>query len=189
MAGVRVRIDDFEDGLLPDVCASSGAPGARLYWITVSSKTPAWLWLGVFGGPAGIVAALVLSSVLRKSASGYVPYTAETHARLQRARRRATWGVLQGLGAVVAAVALAALGPPSFHLVASAVGVAGLVAVVVFAFLYANPPGSVGGHLDSTSRWVELDPVSTRFAAAYEAQEAERRAARRDEVIGTRLDR
>ena len=64
-----------------------------------------------------------------------------------------------------------------------------VVAAVGFAFLWSNLPGSVGGHLDSTGRWIELDPVSSAFAAAYEQQEADRRAARRDQLIGRRQDR
>lgn len=51
-----------------------------------------------------------------------------------------------------------------------------------FVFLWANPPGSVGGHLESTGRWIELDPVSGAFASAYERQEVARKAVRRNEA-------
>jgi hypothetical protein len=57
MAAVRIRIDDFEDGSVPLVCASSGASGARLYQADISSKSPGWMWLLVLGGPMGLAAA------------------------------------------------------------------------------------------------------------------------------------
>ena len=188
-SSVRIRIEDFEDGLLPGICASSGADGARLYATSLRSKPIPWLLLAIFAGPFGILAAIVLASALRKTVEGYVPYTPKVHAQVQRRVIRCAWGVAQGFGAVVAALVLAVAGPDSFAPIAVIVGIAGLLAFAVFSFLCSNPPGSVGGHLDSTGRWVVLDPVATRFALAYEAQEDDRREARRAEVIGTRLGR
>ena len=187
MAAVRVRIDDFEDGVLPGVCASSGAAGARLYRIDVSTRTPGWLWLCVFGGPAGIVVGLVLSGVLRKSATGYVPYTEDVHATLRERRRTYSWFLIGGLAAVVGGLALSLV--DGYAALGVVLMVGGFFLAAFFGFLWSNVPGSVGGTLDSTARWVVLDPVSARFAEDYEAQEADRRRARRDEVIGTRLDR
>jgi hypothetical protein len=189
MPSVRVRIDDFEDGVLPAVCASSGAAEARLHRISVSSRAPGWLWLAVFAGPFGILAALVVSAVLRKTAHGYVPYVPEVQARLSQRSHRYAWGLVQSIGAVTAAFVVATFAGSAFTGIAVAVAVAGVIGIVVFAFLWSYVPGSVGGRLDGTGRWVELFPVSAAFAAAYEDQEARRRAARRDEVNGTRLDR
>ena len=193
MATVRLRIDDFEDGLLPGICSSSGADGARLYRIAVSSRMPGWLWLAVFGGPVGIFAAFVLSGVLRKTAYGYVPYTDEVHNRLRARARRSAQGLATCIAVFCGSFVLSWAGPFSggggFRGIAFLLAVGAFVVGLVCAFFWANVPGSVGGFLDSTTRWVELGPVSERFALAYEQQEADRRQARRDEVIGTRLDR
>ena len=195
MAKVRLRIDDFEDGLLPGICASTGAPGARLYHASIPSKAPAWVWLLVLTGPAGILLALLVAQLARKVAHGYVPYTDELQAVLRERSRRYGHAVISCAALFLAVLVLLASdglgaggsrGFQSLGLVLCGVAVLG---GLVFAFLWSNVPGSVGGHLDSTGRWIELDPVSTRFAEAYEAQEADRRAARRAEVIGMRPDR
>jgi hypothetical protein len=182
MAMVRIRIDDFEDGVLPPVCASSGRDGARLYASEISSKTPPWLFLLIFGGPMGIVAALVLASVLRKSANGYLPYAVEVQDRMRLRARLATRWFVGSIALLVCGLVLATAAEGFGALGAVIMGIAALSAVVA-AFLYSNLPGAVGGQLDSTARWIELDPVNARFAAAYEAQEAARRAARRDEIL------
>jgi hypothetical protein len=180
VASVRVRIDDFEDGVYPDVCASSGvAGGARLYGDQATYR-PGWVWLLVFGGPPGIIAALVLSSVLRRSVPGYVPYAETTQDTLLRRQSRFVQGGLVAAAVDVGSLLVAVLSDGSAYRTLSTLGlVAGAVGVVAAVFFWANVPGAVGTHLESNGRWVVLDPVSRRFAAAYEEQEARRRRSRR----------
>ena len=193
MAKVRIRIDDFEDGLLPGICAASGADGARLYHADIPSKVPAWVWLLAFGGPAGILLALLIARFARSTAHGYVPYTDELQAKLRARSRCFARGFVGSLAVAVGALFLFTVdgfGPGGgFGRLAFVLVLAGGLGALVLAFLWSNVPGSVGGHLDGTGRWIELEPVSVRFAEAYERQEAERRSARRAEVIGTRQDR
>lgn len=181
MASVRIRIDDFEDGVLPEVCASSGAPSERLYKTDISSRTPGWVWLCVLGGPFGIALALVLAAVLRKTAHGYLPSTDEVQARLQVRSRLGARCFVASIALLVVGLLLATTAEGFGPLGAVIMGVAAVSALVA-AFLFSNVPGSVGGHLDSTSRWVELEPVSPWFVAAYDAQESARRAERRAQV-------
>ena len=184
MARVRVRIDDFEDGVYPDVCASSGVEGgARLYRAAISSRSP-WLWLLVLGGPAGIIAALVLHAVLQKTAHGYLPYAEAVQVRLYQRSRRFAWAAVASLGVVVGSLLLTTSGTSGFRGLGALGFVAGIVGMLAFGFLWSNVPGSVGGRLDTTGRWIVLDPVNDRFAAAYEQQEARRRAARRADAAG-----
>ena len=186
MARVRVRIEDFEDGVLPDVCVSSGAPADGRSASSISTRTSGWLWLFVFAGPFGIVGALVLASVLRKTAHGRLPYARAVQDRLAERMRTYAWFAVSSIGLFAGGLALAQA--DGFGPVGTVVMFGAAFVGAFFVFLWSNPPGSVGGHLDSTGRWVELDPVSPRFAAAYERQEADRRAARRAEVRGTRQD-
>jgi hypothetical protein len=179
MASIRVRIEDFEDGVYPDVCASSGATGGtRLYRADISSRV-GWVWLLLLGGPVGLLAAIVLSVVLRKTAKGYLSYTDAVQRRIRRRSQRMLWGVVASLAVVAGSLLLSTAGTSAYRGLAVAGFAGGVLGVVVFAFFWSNPPGSVGGALDSTGRWIDLDPVSTRFADAYEQQEARRRAARR----------
>jgi hypothetical protein len=176
MATVRLRIDDFEDGVVPAICAGSGAPADRNYVVRASSRAPGWVWLALLGGPGGLLLALLLSGVFRKSTSGYLPYDDAYQDRM-RARIRMA-GAVAGAGAV-AAVAGFALLDGTWGGLGLLFFVGGLLTASVGAFFWFNPPGSVGATLDSTVRWVELDNASPAFVRAYEAQEARRRAARR----------
>ena len=189
MAKVRIRIDDFEDGLLPGICAASGADDARLYHAQIPSRAPAWVWLLVLTGPGGILLALLVAHLARKVAHGYLPYTDELQAVLRVRSRRFAQGFVGSVALFVASLVLVATGASGFRVLGMLAGGAAVLGGIVFGFLWSNVPGSVGGHLDGTGRWIELDPVSARFAEAYEWQEADRRAARRSEVIGTRQDR
>ena len=188
MARVRIRIDDFEDGLVPGICASSGRPGARLYHAEIPSRGAAWVWLLAFAGPVGIVVALILTGVLRKSAQGYLPYREEVQELIRLRSSRYAQGLVASLTLLTAAFVLS-VASRDFRPLSVLLGIAAVVGAMGFGFFWINVPGSVGGHLDGTGRWIELDPVAPAFAAAYEAQEARRRAARRDELSDTRLDR
>jgi hypothetical protein len=176
---VRVRIEDFEDGVLPDVCVWSGGTPDRFYRATFS-KSPRWIWLLLFVGPFGFLFLLVASFAFQKSASGFLPYADAVQRRIRQRRRE--FGV-----AAVVAFAIAAFGwslADSYELRALAavlVG-AGALTLLLCGFLTLNPPGLVDGRVDSTNRWVELGPVHPNFAAAYARQEESRRAGRRAEV-------
>ena len=180
MASVRVRIDDFEDGVLPLVCAGSGVPSERRWKVEATSRTPGWVWLFLLAFPWGLLAILVLSAALRKRTPGFVPYTDAHQAAVQGRVRTAAWFAVSGMALVVGGVAL--LTQPGFRPLGAVVA-AGAAFVTAFSyFLWLNPPGSAGLTLDRTGRWVELDPVAPAFARAYEEQEARRRAARRAEA-------
>ena len=181
MASVRIRIDDFEDGVLPGVCAGTGAPGARLYHVTASSRTPGWAWLALFAGPAGFVFLLLAGSFLRKTAQGYLPYSEHHQARMLH-RIRTSAAVAAG-GLVLLVLSLFVRTGIGFGNLGIAGFVVGGITVTLGVFLWANPPGSVGLTLDGTGRWIEVDTCSNGFAFAYEQQEARRRAARRSEVL------
>ena len=181
MASVRIRIDDFEDGVVPGVCAGTGAPGARLYHVSASSRTPGWAWLGLLAGPAGIVFVFLAGAFLRKTAKGYLPYVDEHQDRMRR-RIRVSGGVAAA-GVALAVVSLLPLRTVGFATLGTAGVVVGGLALVIGLFLWANPPGSVGITLDSTGRWVEVDSASPAFTLAYEQQEARRRAARRADAL------
>jgi hypothetical protein len=179
MATVRIRIDDFEDGVLPAICAATGAPADRNYEVRATSRASGWVWLALLAGPGGILVALLFSGVFRKSTSGYLPYLDAYQDRMRSRIRIAAVGAGAGVAAALGGFALlggtwGGLGLLFF--------VGGLLAASLGAFFWFNPPGSVGATLDSTVRWVELDNASPAFVRAYEGQEAHRRAARRAEA-------
>ena len=153
------------------------------------------MWLLVLAGPAGILLALLVAQFARSVAHGYVPYTDDVQAVLRARSRRYGLAVISCAALTVTMLVLLAtdglgVGPVGgFRALGTLLCGAAVLGGIVFAFLWSNVPGSVGGHLDSTGRWIELDPVSTRFAEAYGAQEADRRTARRAEITGMRQDR
>lgn len=177
MAGVRIRIDDFEDGVLPGICVGSGVETSRNYRVTATSKPPAWIWLFVFAFPWGLVVSFVLAATLRKSTPGFLPYTEPTRAKIDHRIRTSAWAAVGGAASLVVSIPL--LTTPGFRTLGILLAAGGAVAALVGYFLWLNPPGSVGATLDSTGRWIVLDNVSSAFAFAYEQQEARRRAARR----------
>jgi len=182
MATVRLRIDDFEDGVLPGICAGSGAPADRNYVVRATSRAPGWVWLALLAGPGGLLLVLLLSAVFRKSTTGYLPYDDAYQDRMRSRIRVAGVVAVAGVAAAVAGFALGG----SYRGLGFLFFVGGLLAASVGAFLWFNPPGSVGLTLDSTVRWVELDNASPAFVRAYEDQEARRRAARRAEAQADR---
>lgn len=179
MATVRLRIDDFEDGVLPGLCAGTGVTADRNYVVRATSRAPGWVWLALLAGPGGVLLVLLLSGVFRKSTTGYLPYADAYQDRMRSGIRVA--GGLAGAGAAAAVAGSALLGGP-YRGLGFFFLVGGLLAASVGVFLWFNPHGSVGLTLDSTVRWVELDNASPAFVRAYEEQEARRRAARRAEA-------
>jgi hypothetical protein len=80
---VRVRIEDFEDGVLPSVCVSTGARPDRLYRIGFS-RTPVWsVFVALFLFPIGLLGI----PLARSRTTGYLPFTDEVQERMHRARR------------------------------------------------------------------------------------------------------
>ena len=186
MATVRVRIDDFEDGLLPGICAATGAPAERTYRVEATSKAPAWIWLFLFAFPWGLVVIAVLGRLLRTSTTGYVPFTPAHRALVSGRIRTAAWATVIAAAVAVGSLLLVAASSASAFRSLGLLGMGGAVLVAVLGyFLWLNPPGSVGMTIDGTGRWVELDNASPAFVAAYEAQEAQRRAERRAAIAAT----
>jgi hypothetical protein len=172
MAGVRVRIGDFEDGAVPWICASSGEPADDLYLIRMR-RAAAWAWaVALLFFPFGLIV-LFLADV---TAQGYLPFTHEAQRAMRQARRHALVlaGWAAGLGLLLTWIGV---------LVDPRIGLAALVAATVVSLLFlvkaARPAGSVGGRPDSTLRFVDLTHVHPTFAAAYERQVAVARAQRR----------
>jgi hypothetical protein len=186
-SSVRVRIDDFEDGVLPLVCVSTGAPAEHRYRVSATSKTSGAVWLALLAGPVGLVLAVALSSILRRRTEGLLPYTDEQQLRILGRVRTAAWGAVAALGVAVGGFLLMARTEGGFAGLGLLLCALALVVAAFAGFLWLNPPGSAGATIDSTGRWVELDPVAPAFARAYEEQEARRRAARRAEAAGLGL--
>lgn len=176
MARLAVRIDDFEDGRLPSCCASTGGEPDRLYRIEARYH-PGWPLVFLLLGPIGVVIALVVAAGVSRQVSGLVPLTDDAHQRAVAARRAATEFAVGALVLTVAlVVALVRLGHG-----APAVG-AGVIGVAVTAWCAVSasrPPGSIGASLDRNGRSVHLTDVAPGFAAAYRAQERDRRFDRR----------
>ena len=179
MASVRVRVEDFEDGVLPLVCVATGAPSDRLYKVEATSRAPGWVWLFLLGFPWGLFLIPLVAGATRKRTWGFVPYTDAHQTVVSRRVRMAAWCAVSGAAALVLGFLL--LLQQGYGVLGFGFAVVGGVAALVGGFLGLNPPGSAGLTLDRTGRWVELDPVSPAFARAYEDQEARRRAARRAE--------
>jgi hypothetical protein len=186
VAAADIRIDDFEDGVLPPVCVVTGRPadGYRPYRF---GRTPGWILFALVLGPVGIVVLLVLALTTRRTVSGYLPVCDDALAHGRRWRRNGWIAVLAG-GAVDVFFAFVfdSFGNRALFVVSEAVG-AGLV--VAGLWIVARPPGSVGGRPDRVERWVHISPVSVAFFDAYERQERRRMDERRhaagvDELLG-----
>ncbi|MFN2607755.1 MAG: hypothetical protein ABR511_07640 [Acidimicrobiales bacterium] len=182
MTAVRVRTEDFEDGLLPRVCVVSGAPADRL-WRVDADHSPRWPWLLIFLGPPGLVAAIAIVALARREASGYLPFTDSVRARRRRALDRA-WRWLLGSAGVAVGGTFAAFSAAPLHAVGLVAVAAGAIGVVGSLLVLSDPPGSVLVRPLAGGRWVEVDRPSPAFAAAYESQDARRRAARQQAHLG-----
>jgi len=183
MATLRVRVEDFEDGVYPDVCSSSGVEGGTRLYRADATYRPGWVWLLLLGGPPGFVVAVVLSIVLRRSVPGYVPYAPSVQAAVLRRRNRFAQGFVVALAVFAGSLALSmsSRGGTGLSGLAALGFVFGGLGLTITLFFWCYPPGSVGAKLQSNGRWVGLEPVSNAFAFAFEQQESRRRAARRAE--------
>jgi peptidoglycan/LPS O-acetylase OafA/YrhL len=185
MAGgraLRVRVEDFEDGVLPMICVATGAPADRRYRTRANATASGWVWLALFAGPIGLVLALVVANAMGASTDGIVPFSDEHQDRVHRRRRTFGWSAIAGLGSMVGALALTSArstyAPLAFVLL-----LGGALVLLVAGFLWVNTPGSTKATLEGNGRWVVLAPVSTAFGRAYTEQEERRRSARQREAF------
>jgi hypothetical protein len=179
---VRVRIEDFEDGVLPMTCVGSGAPADRLYQLRANGSGPGWIWLALLAGPAGILVALLLSSAMRTSAHGWLPFNDGFHRSVMARVHRHGRYALGGLALLVAGLVVVVAAPRTFAPLGLLVLLLGLSIGIVTGYLWSNPPGYVRATVESGGRGVILTPVSDEFADAWWSQEARRQEARRREA-------
>lgn len=182
MATIELRVDDFEDGVLPRRCASSGAPADGLYRFR-ATRGAWWPLLLLLGGPVGVVAMIVVMAMLHGRVDGWLPLSDRAHAAVRTARRRAVVRLAEVAGAVIVAGGLLAW----FGWIPAAVAVclAGSVAVGWCVATVFRPEGSIGVRWARNGRIVTLVDVSDEFAAAYRAQDA-RRVRRRLDAVADR---
>src|SRR5689334_11445957 len=142
MASIRVRVEDFEDGVYPDVCASSGVEGGTRLYRAEATYRPGWVWLLLLGGPFGIVVAVVLSFALRRSVPGYVPYQPTVQSTIARQRQRFAAGGLVALGVFAGSLLLSSSsdGGTGFSGLAVLGFVVGGLGLTVALFFWVNPP-------------------------------------------------
>jgi hypothetical protein len=179
LARVRVRMDDFEDGALPMVCASSGQPADRLYTSHVQ-YSPLWPFLFLVLFPFGILVTVVLCFVLSRRADGFLPYADAVHRRMRRSRT-AGW-IAAAVGCLMTALGGFGLAGRAIESAFTLLLLVGVVTIIAGLTRAAYPSGSIGGKPDANGRWITLRSLSTEFVVAYEAQERRRRAERRYEV-------
>lgn len=180
MARVRLRIDDFEDGVLPEACVSSGRPTTAQYHVA-AHRQPWWpLWF-VLLGPVGLVLAAAVSAALHQRVPGFLPFDDEVQA-VGRAQRRNRTAAMVVAAVATGGVVLVA-GGAGYGQTALVAFLAGAVITGLLWFAAARPRGAVGLRLERDGRWVRVDDASPVFVAAYEAQEAARRERRRRDLV------
>jgi hypothetical protein len=170
MAETTVFVDDAVQGLLPPVCAKTGAPATKRLTIH-QDLTPGLgaAWLLVFFGPLGWLVLLAIAATRRRSSlTVRVPYSDDMLAVYVAASRRVFRGAA-GFGVVFVAILALGLGLslwPSPATFALAMGTVVIGAVVVAGCsLYARR-WLVTVRLDGSGRWVTLAHVHPEFAAA-----------------------
>ena len=177
MAQVTVRVEDFEDGVFPSVCASSGVPVEKFRRSTARYE-PGWPLVFCLLGPVGVVIALVAIGALTRTVDGWMPVDPDVVDRVHRVRRVAWTTAIAITGVTVAATAL--LFSSSAGTAATLVLVLGLAGAGFALYRAANPPGKVKARLAPNGRTITLTRVHPEFVVDYKDQEWRRRAARRD---------
>lgn len=175
MATIELRVDDFEDGVLPRVCASSGEPVNARYGFRATHSS-AWPVLLLLAGPAGFVAMVVVMALLHSRVDGWLPLSDRAHQAVRASRRRA----LRRLGEllVVGAGGVALLAWFQWTTLLVIVVLVGSVSIGWCVATVFRPEGSLGLRLSRNGRVVTIIDASDEFVAAYRAQE-ERRVRRR----------
>lgn len=179
MATIELRVDDFEDGVLPRTCASSGAPADGLYRLR-ATRSAAWPVVLLVFGPIGAVATVVLLVLLHGHVDGWLPMSDQAHAAVRAARRAAVRRLVEVVVAVAGIVALLAWQGWTTALVV--VVLAGAVSVGFCVATVFQPPGSLGLRWARNGRIVTVKDASDEFVAAYREQEARRVRRRAAEV-------
>lgn len=177
MAAVEIRRDDYEDGVLPQVCAFTGARAEVLVDHRSHRGAGAGVLFFLLLGPVGLIIVLVVDRLMRVDAKGLVPMSRQALA--DRAAVRHRWKViaLGGLVATAAGVAIAVTAGAQLQTMGVVVAAGGLL-VAVLAYVGPALTG-VRGRPDRTGRSVALSGVAPEFARAYRAQESCRAEARR----------
>jgi hypothetical protein len=174
MASVEVFVDDAVRGLLPHVCAKTGARADGKLRVEQARGGMGAGWLLVFLGPLGWLVLVVLAvTTRRESLTLRLPYSAEAvdrELRLVHARFAAiSAAAVFAIGGVVVDVSpLREL----FAVAAIATLVVAAIAHVCLAWV------RVTIRLDASRRWVTLSGVHPAFAIAVKERDAvDRRAA------------
>ena len=153
MARTAARVEDFEAGRLPSVCAKTGEVADGFTAIAVTS-TPSWTWLLLL---FGIFPFLIARAFSATRVVGFVPMS---EVALRRGRAF-TW-TYRGFflfGALVLAFGWI------IDMDVLAVGVGALAAAIIFTsvgWLFVWPTGRLDGD------WVGLFHVHKRFARALD---------------------
>lgn len=156
---VRVFIDDYALGRLPEVCVVTGAPTTdRVKFRTnVGGFSPIVILL-LFLGPVGWLIALVVSLGPGNHIEGWLPFHHGVARRL-RARRWQHFGLGVGSAAVLLVLAWLTESGIFFGL-----AIGSVVAAMVLVAIDLRREPSIA--LDASGRWVTLSRVDPRFAAA-----------------------
>lgn len=177
MAEVEIRRDDYEDGVLPQVCAFTGVRAEVLVDHHSHRGAGAGVLFLLLLGPVGLIIVLVVDRLMRVEARGLVPMSRQALADRAAVRRRWNVVVLGGLVATAAGVAIAVTAGANLATMGVVVAAAGFV-VAVLAYVAPAFTG-VRGRPDRTGRSVALSGVAPEFARAYRAQDSRRAEARR----------
>ena len=163
MERVRVPVDAFREGRLPEVCARTGAPADWLVRLR-AYRTPRWTWsLLLLGVPVLLVARLLAT----QEVEGFVPLSDRALSRLDRVR------VILQIELLLSILMLAV----SFYgkwLALARLGVVAL-AIVTTTSVLGQRFCSVGARLDRDGRWVMLTRVHPAFREALDQPHREPR--------------
>ena len=165
MGTVRIPIDDFERGRLPQVCAVTGRPGADIRWNrSVENDAGNLRVLVIFG----VVLYIIVRAVTRRTASGNLWLTDEGMDWVKR-EEKALRKRRSGLAA--AAVILFGVSLPAGIVAGSGVviGVVLLAAVALCVVLLFMPSQVMPAELEASGRWVVFGRIHSDAVRAYEA--------------------
>ena len=171
MASVTVRLEDFESGNLPRVCAKSGVPTNTQVPVTYE-QLPGWTPLLLL---FGIFPFLLAALAAEWHDAGRVPVVPRYAARWRIASRvrraagsAAAWALGAGAVAFLVPLVLSVAFPGTLVLVLLiGAGLALLIAVAAALMAMMQVPP---GRLDVESDTLELRRVHRRFVVAVEEQ-------------------
>jgi hypothetical protein len=167
MAEVSLRVDDFENGVLPPMCASRGVTPARPRRLRASYQ-PTWPLVFVLLGPVGLLIAFVAMVGMTRHVDGWLPRSDEVVERGKRSRSAAFTAVcIVAATSLIGVLALMSVGARSPALL---VGALGVVAVVAALWRAGHPRGHIPARLTANGRRVILRNIDQVFAAAYDEQ-------------------